>query len=259
MQKVLKATLAKTDRILVLGESLRKMFAFSPELEERIHVVPNGIPIGRDAPAPKTLPSGGEAVRLLYLSNMILTKGYRVVLEAARILIREKGVSNLEVRFCGAFLTDHTEGGRLDADTARERFERYLREENLSGHVTHCGVVTGREKERELAEAHFLVLPTAYETEGQPICILEAMAAGCVVVATDYRAIPDMVVDGETGRLLSRADALEAAGAVKSVIDDPALFAAMSERAILRARSDFSVATYQKSLRRHILEEDTER
>ena len=82
------------------------------------------------------------------------------------------------------------------------------------------------------------------------------MAAGCVVVATAYRAIPDMIVDGETGRLVGQADALEVAEAVKSVIDDPAHFAAMSERAILRARSDFSVATYRRSLRRHILGED---
>ena len=53
-----------------------------------------------------------------------------------------------------------------------------------------------------MAEAHVFCLPTTYPYEGQPISILEAYAAGAIVITTDIGGIPDIFVDKKNGFLI---------------------------------------------------------
>ena len=55
------------------------------------------------------------------------------------------------------------------------------------------------------------------------MAILEAMAAGVVVITTPVGAIPDAIVDGETGLLVPVGDALALGAAIAKLIDDPVL------------------------------------
>ncbi len=67
-----------------------------------------------------------------------------------------------------------------------------------------------------------------YLAEGQPVSIIEDMAYGRVVISTDYRAIPDLVVDGvliEHGRPYRMADAM------RRIVGDPRRYEAMSSAA----------------------------
>jgi glycosyltransferase involved in cell wall biosynthesis len=76
------------------------------------------------------------------------------------------------------------------------------------------------------------VLPTRYDNEGQPVCIIEAMHSGTVVVATDYRAIPDMVQHHVTGYLVSRAEPESIAQCIVDAIRHPERYTEMSGAAI---------------------------
>jgi glycosyltransferase involved in cell wall biosynthesis len=65
-----------------------------------------------------------------------------------------------------------------------------------------------------LAACDLVVLPSRYE--GLPICLIEAMAAGRGVVATDIEGTREIVRDGETGILVPVDDATALAGAIEA-------------------------------------------
>ena len=67
--------------------------------------------------------------------------------------------------------------------------------------VRVLGRVAGDAKWEALRRAHVVALPTTYPPEGQPISIIEGMAAGCAIVATARDGIRD-TVGGDEGVLL---------------------------------------------------------
>ncbi|HEY0638665.1 MAG TPA: glycogen synthase [Pseudonocardiaceae bacterium] len=95
-----------------------------------------------------------------------------------------------------------------------------------------------------LSAATVFVCPSVYEPLG--IVNLEAMACGTAVVASDVGGIPEVVVDGETGRLVHfderdvAAFRQDLATAVNEVLADPALAAAMGAAGRRRAVEEFT-------------------
>ncbi|MBW3535480.1 MAG: glycosyltransferase, partial [Gemmatimonadetes bacterium] len=57
----------------------------------------------------------------------------------------------------------------------------------------------------------------------------EAMAAGLPVISTPRGAIPDMVEDGRTGRLVPEGDAGALEAALRSLLEEPSLRASMGD------------------------------
>jgi glycosyltransferase involved in cell wall biosynthesis len=70
-----------------------------------------------------------------------------------------------------------------------------------------------------LAQADIFVLPS--RSEAFPNALTEAMAAGVPVVATAVGGIPELVTDGETGRLVPTGDPMALARAVLELLDEP--------------------------------------
>jgi glycosyltransferase involved in cell wall biosynthesis len=77
---------------------------------------------------------------------------------------------------------------------------------------------------REYEQAAVFALPCVVlddgDRDGIPNVILEAMAAGVPVAATAVSGIPEVVVDGETGRLVAPGDASALAEVLVSLLDD---------------------------------------
>jgi glycosyltransferase involved in cell wall biosynthesis len=242
MQWLIRVTLLRVRTIIVLGEGLRSMFDFESRLAPRIAVVPNGL-AGRplEPRDGKALPTGAaEPVRILFLSNLIESKGFLELLEAVRILVRDRG-ARVVCHFCGEFLAHRPDDVRVESSQhARRLFEDQVEEHGLQECVVYRGTVSGEEKIRELQEAHFFVLPTRYSNEGQPMSIIEAMAYGCVPIATRYRAIPDLIEHDVTGVLLPDVDPSRIAEAIGTLIQDRDRFAAISRGAVERYRRLFT-------------------
>ena len=78
--------------------------------------------------------------------------------------------------------------------------------------------------------------------EGFGIVLLEAMLAGLPVVATRVSAVPEVVVEGETGLLVEAGDATGMAVAIGALLADPPRAAALGRAGLRRAREEFSVA-----------------
>lgn len=106
----------------------------------------------------------------------------------------------------------------------------------LHGSVTFTGFRA--DVPRVLAALDVLVLPSLYE--GMPLTVIEASAMGLPVVATAVDGTPEVVRDGETGRLVPPARPAALADALRALLADPARARAMGRagRAHVLARFD---------------------
>jgi glycosyltransferase involved in cell wall biosynthesis len=98
----------------------------------------------------------------------------------------------------------------------RARLERLSRDWGLAGAVEFCGDC--RDVAARLAEGAVFVSSSL--TEGISLTLLEAMAVGLPVIATAVGGNPEVVVDGETGRLVRAQDAAALSAALASVMRD---------------------------------------
>lgn len=83
--------------------------------------------------------------------------------------------------------------------------------------------------------------------EGMPITLLEAMASGLPIVASDVPGNRELVEDGENGKKAPLGDADAIARAISSVLSDPDLYRGLSEGSI-RKSADFSI---ERAAQRH--------
>ncbi len=90
--------------------------------------------------------------------------------------------------------------------------------------------------------ADVAVVPSAEFIEGCPVAALEAMAAGKPLVATRNGGLPEIVLDGETGMLVSPCDAAALAEALGVYAGDPKLRLAHGARGKARVSEHFNVA-----------------
>lgn len=151
-------------------------------------------------------------LELLYFSNFIVSKGFPVACEAARIL-RERGVS-VHLTLCG----EVAETSRAKATEATKFLSAVAKED----WITVSPAVSGRKKVEVLSRAHVMLLPTRYPTEASPISLIEGLAAGCYVVSTDQGSIPE---------LLAGFDAAIVAPEPTAIADAVQKWAARSDRA----------------------------
>jgi glycosyltransferase involved in cell wall biosynthesis len=96
-----------------------------------------------------------------------------------------------------------------------------------------------------LAAADVFVLSSA--SEGMPISVLEAMAAGLPVVASRVGGVPELVIDGETGLLVAPGDAYELAEALRRLFADAGLRQRLGDAGHVRVRERFDVALFRRA------------
>lgn len=237
---VVRKTLTRADTLIVLGELLKDQFGFVPGAARKTRVVPNGLPEGLRSREgmPKELPPKGEPLRLLYMANMIESKGYLATLEACRVL-REAGL-DFRCDFCGSFLKTAVDSKGGSAEDAREIFLGLIRKWGLTACVHYNGLVTGAAKESLLSASHVLLFPTTYPWEGQPLNIIEALAFGTPAVTTRFKGIPEEVVDGWNGFFVEGDAPGDMAARVLRMAGDPDLYRRLSRNAMEHYRMHFT-------------------
>jgi glycosyltransferase involved in cell wall biosynthesis len=78
-------------------------------------------------------------------------------------------------------------------------------------------------------------------TEGIPVAVMEAMAAGVPVVASAVSGMHELVMDGHTGLLVPPGDDRALAAAIARLIDDPDLAPGLGERAWQHVADHFDI------------------
>ena len=88
---------------------------------------------------------------------------------------------------------------------------------------------------------HFALLWLASSYEGLPNVVMEAMASGVPVIATDIPGTRDLVTPGESGFLVPIGDRAGLARFAHKILEDPALRQRLGEAGRQRILADFSV------------------
>ena len=199
-------------------------------LLERVSFCPNGVFV------PEVSHRPGPVPRILFLSNMIRSKGVSVLIDACRQL-KERGVA-FKCSLVGALSSDYP-GDSLTAE---------IRDKGLEAHITYEGPRYGDEKWKVFSEADVFAFPTFYPNECFPLAILEAMGAGLPVVTTEEGAIPEMVRDGVDGFICQREDAGALADALGRLLTDPALRIRMGESGKARYGDLYTLERFERSI-----------
>ncbi|SNT02462.1 Glycosyltransferase involved in cell wall bisynthesis [Geodermatophilus pulveris] len=226
LQRYIRRTLSSAERVIGLGDRwAAALQRIAPDA--RVIVVPNAV-------SPRTLvdqPGPGEPVHVLFVGEMTEDKGAFALLEAWRQLREEPHLPCADLVMVGP--------GDL------ERAWRETEELGPAGQVRVLGWVESAEVERLLSHSHVLVLPSRFE--GQPMAVLEAMAHGLCVVATEVGGIPDLV-DDECAVLVPVDDGNALVAALRTVISDPGKRSELGALALARVRARFDVALAWRTL-----------
>lgn len=195
------------------------------EAVERLGVDPSSVhvlPMGVDLPAfggERTL--AGGPLRLLFVGRLVEKKGLAVLLEA----LGEVPDARLTV----------VGDGPLRAQL----------EEQAAGLPVDFVGQQGRSRLAELYLQHDVVVtpsvPAASgDQDGLPVALLEAMASGCAIVASDLPGINEAVEDGASGLLVAPGDVGALRAALDRLAQDRALVASLGDGARTRV-TEFSV------------------
>ncbi len=172
-------------------------------------------------------------------NRLDLSRDRRYILFAGR-LIREKGVYELAEAFAGIA------GGLGDVDlimageeTERSGLAEFLKKKGLESRVRFTGIIPYAEIAAYMKASDLLVLPTW--AEGLPNVVMEAMACGLPVVATDVGGIPEILTDGVTGLSVPPREPTGLAGAIQRLLGDRRLRSLCAENARALMRESFDV------------------
>jgi glycosyltransferase involved in cell wall biosynthesis len=206
MRRWIRHTLEASSVVITLSNGWAGFVrGFAPKA--RVAVVPNSVPL----PGPSM--AQPEPERILFLGRLEAAKGVFELLGAAARLAHDFPALRLVF------------GGEGDADALRKR----AAELGIAGRLEFLGWVDPHERDAQLARAGVFCLPS--HAEGLPMSMLEAMAAGCAVVASSVGGIPETIVDGDNGLLAPPRDEAALAGALARAMGDGALRARLGQRA----------------------------
>lgn len=131
-------------------------------------------------------------------------------------LSADKGVDNLIRAVAG------TDESLLVIGDGPEREHLQLLAESLDVAAQFVGYVPPEDVTKYLLKGKLLVLPTTEHIEGMPNAILEAMAVGLPVIATDIGGTRELIVSGETGLILQPRDVAELEKSISRLCTDDA-------------------------------------
>src|SRR5436190_11585766 len=202
---------------------LRERF---PQRADRIHRVYNGLNLCEFGRA--TFSS--DPASIVAIGRLIVKKGFANLIGACALLV-ERGRS---------FQCEIFGEGPLE-NQLRAQIEEFA----LQKRIQLPGPKPQHELRACLAGASVFVMPSVPEVEGGmdnlPTVIMEAMATGLPVISTGIGGIPEMVVENETGFLVSPGNVVALADAIEKATNDRSLGQKLGQAGYERAQKLFSI------------------
>ncbi len=196
-------------------------------------LLPHGVDTHRFRPRPEPR---GVPLRLLAVGRLVEKKGFETLIEAAARL-----TIPFQLRIVG-------EGPR------RARLARAIAAAGLAERVTLAGPSTHADLPTEYARAHVVVVPSvpdrSGDRDGLPNVVLEALASGRVVVASDVGDVASAVLPGRTGVLVPPGDAQALAGALELLARRPDWWERLGRQGRVHVEGRFELARCTERLGR---------
>ena len=160
-----------------------------------------------------------EKIRFVYFSRVLIQKGIEEIIQAFKSLDNK----NICLDIYGTLVPPYDEGYFKDF---------YYLNINYKGFLD----VSVEDGYKQLSEYDVLLFPTYFKGEGFPGTLLDAFIAGVPVIASDFHANGEVLVDGYNGLLIPPKDAVALSTAMNRLISDIDLRKKLRKNAILTAR-----------------------
>jgi len=231
-------TLNKTDQIIAISmDNFGQLSEYGEYVKNRLNIINNGIELDRflDNQDKASLNVQNGDLVITCIAELHERKGQKYLIEAFKKLQAEMPLLHL-------FLV------------GKGPNETYLK--TTYKDVTNLHFLGWREDVPQLLRASdVFVLPSLREAFG--LALVEAMASGVAVVATDNGGTKDIVEDGKTGYLLPPANSDRLAEAIRTLLRNPDQKRDMEKAALERVKALFTademarktLFVYQKGLR----------
>lgn len=216
----MRTALARLDRVLVPTKLMAHTFANLGFATTNVRVCPYGIDCGGLDELPPRQSWPGRQVRPLrvsFIGTLSHAKGAHVLVEALAQLDPHEP---LEVRLYGS-LEEHPGYALQLARQVRQLEQRTHRKETeQSLEVSFAGLFPPDAIFQVLAQTDLLVIPSLWR-ENSPLILLQALASGLPVLASDVEGMADQLAPGWNSALFSPGEAHQCAGWLKTFLDSP--------------------------------------
>ena len=217
---------------IVLSPSMTEQYAVYPDMQ--LKVIPNFFePVSQ--PTRSRVSEG--PLKILYLSNIMYSKGIFNLIEAVNLLVNDG--YKIRLNIAGHFLSDRF----MNLEDTQDRFNASLE----SNFISYHGAVFGDEKNDLFLDSDVFCLPTFYPTEAQPISLIEAMSLGCYIITTQHNYICDFVSE-RNGMLVGPDSIQEIVEAIRFAYNNRSLIYNIGQANVSYAYSTFSGGRHIDSL-----------
>ena len=228
--------LGRVDLVLARSQSLINALVELGCPPAKIRLNRTGIPLGKFPYQARTWPTD-DAWRLFQACRLIEKKGLATTLHAFARFVQTHPRSVLTI------------AGEGPDQPALQRLAAGL---GIADKVRFPGFLTQDDLRQHLYASHFFLHPSERgkdgNQEGVPNSLLEAMATGLPVFATDHGGIPEAVENGVSGVLVAEKDAAALAQAMLDAAADPSGLTTMSEAAAKSVADNFSLNAQTRKL-----------
>lgn len=213
-------------RVILLSDLLYSdIAAFVPH--DRVMICPNGIP-DIDRPTHR-IPH--ECPQVLFLSNLIRSKGVLTLLDALALLKQY----DIHCVIAGA-----------PGDISAEQLQHEIEGRGIQYLVSYVGRADAEQKLVLFEQSDIFVHPT--ENDCFPLVLLEAMRSVIPCISTTEGAISDIVVNGETGWLVEKHNAVALAEKLQWLIENPQECRQMGHAGRKRYEQKFTLDVFERRM-----------
>jgi colanic acid/amylovoran biosynthesis glycosyltransferase len=215
--------------VLVRSESLRRAVVDLGCDEGKIEVQRTGIPLDEFPFRERSFPQDGEW-RFVQAGRLIEKKGLPITLRAFAVFLHQHPNAKLTIAGEGPLL------GQL---------RNLARELNIDGRVSFTGFISQEQLRDVYYQSHIFLHPSQTgrdgNQEGIPNAMLEAMASGLPVVATEHGGIPEAIQNGVSGVLVPEHDHEGLAGALLNAVQDAGFLSEIARNGAEVVRENFDL------------------
>ena len=183
-------TLQKADVVTVETSGLKKQMQDAYALDN-IYYMPNYKEIEQEEiKVPAKDHFQGKELRFLFLSSMRDAKGVHVLFHAFKKVLEEGYIASLDYY------------GPIKSDLDHTLLEKIKSTE----HINYCGVVDNNDVIKIMGKYQVFIFPTEYTGEGFPAVLVEALASGLPIIASDMNYNPEIITHGRNGWIFERGN-----------------------------------------------------
>lgn len=236
IQKVGKIILMQFYQIRLLGISVQQQI-WNYEITNTI-VFDNGADVpDYSLKIPKKIKN--IVVQISFIGALHKNKGIYLLCEIAKIL------SEKDIPFKMNLV------GEWENPVDKQAVLQYIKHHKLDSKILFHGLKHGEAKWNIFANTDIYLFPSY--NEGQPISIIEALAYGIPIIASNVGAIPDTIINNENGFIVEEQSAKLYAEKIIFLIENPKLFNKISAQNLKSYEERFTVDNYCKSVEKWLI------